>query len=36
VQVAVIAGGDHVYSGARSELLARLERCLVRLRGEAK
>ncbi len=28
VQVAVIAGGDHVYSGVRSELLARIERWL--------
>jgi hypothetical protein len=31
VNVAVIAGGDHVYSGVRSELLARLERWLTRL-----
>ena len=31
VEVAVIAGGDHVYSGVRSELMARLERWLMRL-----
>jgi hypothetical protein len=34
VQVAVIAGGDHVYSGVRSELVARIQRWLVRLRRE--
>jgi pimeloyl-ACP methyl ester carboxylesterase len=31
VQVATIAGGDHVYSGVRSELLARVERWLKRV-----
>jgi pimeloyl-ACP methyl ester carboxylesterase len=31
VQVAVIAGGDHVYSGVRSELLARIQRWLGRI-----
>ena len=34
VQVAVIAGGDHVYSGVRSELIARIERWLARLPSE--
>ncbi len=32
VQVAVVAGGDHVYSGVRSELIARLERWIARLK----
>jgi pimeloyl-ACP methyl ester carboxylesterase len=36
VQVAVIAGGDHVYSGVRRELLARVERWLTGLRHPAK
>jgi len=31
VQVEVIAGGDHVYSGVRGELLSRMERWLKRL-----
>lgn len=31
VEVAVITGGDHVYSGVRSELLARIDRWLRKL-----